>query len=155
MQTTSSLDPAKLLPESLNQETTIRGVHEPVIYEYFARLNSGEFMATAELFADRGCLNPPFDNQIQGRDAIAQYLEREAKGIIFVPEYGEILTKLVTAPPLENCDRIQYQIQGKVEINWFTVNISWSIELNAAREIVLVDAKLLTSLSDLLSFSRI
>jgi hypothetical protein len=82
-------------------------------------------------------------------------LEKEAKGIIFSPEYGEVITSVNTASHLEDCDRTQYQIQGKVEINWFTVNIGWSIDLNVAREIVLVDVKILTSLSDLLSFSRI
>jgi hypothetical protein len=155
MRIKSSTDAAESLAESLNSEINIQGIDEPVIYEYFASLNNGKFMATAGLFAEQGCLNPPFDKQLQGRAAIAQYLEQEAKGIRFFPECGEILTNLVTAAPLENCDRTQYQIQGKVEINWFTVNISWSIELNAAREIVLVDVKLLTSLSDLLSFSRV
>ena len=40
-------------------------------------------------------------------------------------------------------------------MNWFTVNISWSIDLNADKEIMLLDVKLLASLDDLLSFSRI
>ncbi len=40
-------------------------------------------------------------------------------------------------------------------MNWFTVKISWSIDLNADKEIMLLDVKLLASLDDLLSFSRI
>jgi hypothetical protein len=147
MKTTSSPDPATSVNKPQTMKVDIQGIHEPVIYEYFARLNNGEFIATSELFAEQGCLTPPFDNQLQGRDAIAKYLEKEAQGIIFAPESGEIL--------ISDSHHTQYQIQGKVEMNWFTVNISWSIELNAAKEIVLVDVQLLTSLDDLLSFSRI
>jgi hypothetical protein len=155
MKTTSHNDVATLLLETLSIENDIQGVREPVIDAYFARLNNGEFIATAELFAEQGCLNPPFDKQLQGRQAIAQYLEKEAKGIKFSPEYGEIVPSTDTGANLDHCDRIQYQIQGKVEIDWFTVNISWSIQLNAAKEIMLVDVKMLTALDDLLSFSRI
>ena len=147
MKTTVSTDISTPLTEPGMIEIDIQGIDEPVIYEYFKRLNNGEFTATSELFAEQGCLNPPFDNQIQGRGAIAQYLEKEAKGIRFCPEYGEVIAI--------DSNRTQYQIQGKVEMNWFTVNISWSIDLNAATEIMLVDVKLLASLDDLLSFSRI
>jgi hypothetical protein len=147
MKTTSSPDPTTSVTKPLTIKVDIQGIHEPVIYEYFTRLNNGEFIATSELFAEQGCLNPPFDNQLQGRDAIAQYLAEQAKGIIFAPESGEIL--------IGDSHHTQYQIQGKVEMNWFTVNISWSIGLNADKEIMLVDVKLLASLDDLLSFSRI
>ncbi len=147
MKSTISTDISTPLTEPGRIEIDIQGIHEPVIYEYFKRLNNGEFTATSELFAEQGCLNPPFDNQIQGRDAIAQYLEKEAKGIRFYPEDGEVL--------MSDSNHTRYQIQGKVEMNWFTVNISWSIDLNAATEIMLVDVKLLASLDDLLSFSRI
>ncbi len=133
----------------------IQGIRESVIYEYFRKLNNGEFIATAELFAEQGCLNPPFDKQLQGRAAIAKYLAEKAKGIRFSPEYGEIVTSIDTASDLEHGDRTQYQIQGKVEINWFTVKISWSFELNTVKEIMLVKVNLLTSIDDLLSFSHI
>jgi hypothetical protein len=147
MKTTSSPDQTTSFTKPLTMKVDIQGIHEPVIYEYFARLNNGEFTATAELFAEQGCLNPPFDKQLQGRDMIAQYLEEQAQGIIFAPEDGEIL--------IDDANHTQYQIHGKVELNWFTVNISWSIQLNAAKEIMLVEVKLLNSLDDLLSFSRI
>jgi hypothetical protein len=146
MKTTVSSDISTALTPA-RIEIDIQGIDEPVIYEYFARLNNGEFIATAELFAAQGCLNPPFDNQIQGRDAIAQYLEEQAKGIIFAPADGEILS--------DDANSTQYQIQGKVELNWFTVNISWWMQLNAAKEIMVVEVKILTALDDLLSFSRI
>jgi Nuclear transport factor 2 (NTF2) domain len=154
MKITSLTNTKILTTEPLSMKVDIQGIDEPVIDRYFERLNNGEFMAIAELFAEQGCLNPPFDKQVQGREAIAQYLEKEAIDIRFFPEYGEITT-LDIAPPLEDSDRTQYQIQGKVEMNWFTVNISWSIQLNAAKEIALVDVKLLATLDDLLSFSHI
>jgi hypothetical protein len=155
MKNTFLPDLAVSVTKPLTMKVDIQGVREPVIYEYFARLNNGKFIATAELFSEQGCLNPPFDKQLQGRSAIAQYLEKEAKGVRFFPEYGKIVTSIDTASNLEHGDRLQYQIQGKVEMNWFTVEVSWSIELNTFKEIMLVEVNLLTSLNDLLSFSHI
>ncbi|MCY7369010.1 MAG: nuclear transport factor 2 family protein [Chamaesiphon sp.] len=147
--------PSPLVPESVSPKVEIEGIHEPVICEYFTRLNNGEFVTTAELFAEQGYLIPPFDKQLQGREAITEYLQKEAIGVKFLPEYGAIVTSTDTAANLVDSDRTKYQIQGKVEMNWFTVNISWLIELNAVKEIMLVEVKLLASLEDLLSFSRI
>ena len=145
-----------LAPESrtidLDTSLDIDGIYENTIHEYFMRLNNGEFMETAQLFAEQGCLNPPFEKSIVGKEAIARYLEKEAKGMKFCPERGEILTKVGLADPLEHSDRTQYQIQGKVKTNFFTVNVSWSIELNAIKEIMAVDVKLLASIDELLSF---
>ena len=123
--------------------TNIDGINESTICEYFIRLNNGEFLAATELFAEQGCLKPPFEKIVQGRNAIAQYLEKEAQGIKLCPEYGEILTSdsLLT----------QYQILGKVQTNYFTVNVSWLIQLNIAKEIMAVEVKLLASLTDLLN----
>ena len=145
-----------LAPESrtidLDTSLDIDGIYENTIHEYFMRLNNGEFMETAQLFAEQGCLNPPFEKSILGKEAIARYLEKEAKGMKFCPERGEILTKVGLADPLEHSDRTQYHIQGKVKTNFFTVNVSWSIELNAIKEIMAVDVKLLASIDELLSF---
>jgi len=145
-----------LAPESrtidLDTSLDIDGIYENTIHEYFMRLNNGEFMETAQLFAEQGCLNPPFEKSIVGKEALARYLEKEAKGMNFCPERGEILTKVGLADPLEHSDRTQYHIQGKVKTNFFTVNVSWSIELNAIKEIMAVDVKLLASIDELLSF---
>jgi Nuclear transport factor 2 (NTF2) domain len=122
--------------------SNIDNIHEPKIREYFAELNTGRFLAAAELFADQGCLSPPFEKSIQGREAIAQYLENEAKGMRFCPERGQILT--------QNNEQVHYQIQGKVETKWFTVNVSWSIQLNSVKKITAVEVSLLASLTDLL-----
>ena len=123
----------------------IEGVNNATISEYFISLNHGEFMATANLFAVVGCLHPPFDNPIQGRKAIAQYLAKEAQGMRFCPEAGESLTSDL------NHDR--YQIQGTVATKWFAINVCWLFELNAVKEIVLVEIKLLATLPELLNLA--
>jgi SnoaL-like domain len=121
----------------------IDGIHETTIYEYFRRLDRGDFEATANLFADGGCLNPPFEKSIVGREAIAQYLSKEAIGMSFRPECGQLVES--------DLARMRYQIQGKVVTNYFTVSVGWSIELNADREITIVGIKLLASMSELLT----
>ena len=145
-----------LAPESrtidLDTSLDLEGIYENTIHQYFLRLNNGEFIDTAQLFTEQGCLNPPFEKSIVGREAIARYLEKEAKGMNFCPERGEILTKVGVADPLDRSDRTQYHIQGKVKTSFFTVDVSWSIELNAAKEIMAVDVKLLASINELLSF---
>ncbi len=124
----------------------IDGIDELTIYEYFAKLNNNQFIATSELFAEQGCLNPPFEKTVYGRNAIAQYLEKEAKGIEFCPAYGEMI--------LNDSTFTQYQIQGKIKTNQFTVNVNWLIQLNSIKEIILVEVKLVASLVELLNFSK-
>lgn len=124
----------------------IDGIDELTISEYFARLNNNEFIATSELFAEQGCLNPPFEKTMYGRNAIAKYLEKEAKGIEFCPAYGKMI--------ISNSTYIQYQIQGKVKTPQFTVNVNWLIQLNLIKEIILVEVKLVASLIELLNFSK-
>jgi hypothetical protein len=122
---------------------TIDSLNEPIIQEYFERLNAGEFTAASALFSEHGFLMPPFEESIQGRSAIACYLENEAKGMKIYPEQVEIIK-------FEN--RNQYRIQGKVETSWFTVKANWSISLNSAKEIQYIEVTLLDALTDLLNF---
>ncbi len=131
---------------NIDEFINIDGIDELTIYHYFARLNNNEFIATSELFAEQGCLNPPFEKTVYGRDAIAQYLEKEAKGIEFCPIYGEMI--------MSDSTYTQYQIQGKVKTNQFTVNVNWLIQLNSMKEIILVEVKLVASLIELLNFSK-
>ncbi len=128
------------------QLTQIYGIDEVTISEYFIRLNQGDFSAAAELFAEDGCLNPPFEKPIQGRDAIAQYLDQEAKGMRFCPQQGEKLTS--------DGEHTQYRIQGQVETHWFTVHVAWLMQINVAKKIVSVDVNLLASLAELAGFDR-
>lgn len=122
--------------------SNIDNIREPKIQEYFAELNAGRFSAAAELFEAQGRLKPPFEKSIQGKKAIAEYLEDEAKGMRFCPEQWQILT--------QDSEQTHYRIQGKVETNWFTVNVSWSIQLNSIKEIMAVEVSLSASLTDLL-----
>jgi hypothetical protein len=121
-------------------------INELTIYEYFARLNNNEFIATSELFAEQGCLNPPFEKIVCGRNAIARYLEEEAKGIESYPAYGQMI--------MSDSAFTQYQVQGKVKTNQFTVNVNWLIQLNSIKEIILVEVKLVASLVELLDFCK-
>ncbi len=126
-----------------NQFINIQGISAPTIYEYFMRLNKGEFIATAELFIEQGCLTPPFDQLVQGRRAIAEYLEKEAKGIVSYPRWGENLKQSLLN---------EYRIQGTVAISQFVFNMEWFIQLNSAQEIMILEVKLIASLEDLLNF---
>jgi hypothetical protein len=124
----------------------IHSIDELTICEYFARLNDNKFIAASELFAEQGCLNPPFEKTVCGRDAIAQYLEKEAKGIEFCPTYGKMI--------MSDSKFTQYQIQGKVKTSQFTVNVNWLIQLNSTKKIILIEVKLVASLIELLNFSK-
>ena len=126
--------------------TDIHSIDELTICEYFARLNDNEFIAASELFTEQGCLNPPFEKTVCGRDAIAQYLEKEAKGIEFCPTYGKMI--------MSDSKFTQYQIQGKVKTSQFTVSVNWLIQLNSTKKIILVEVKLVASLIELLNFSK-
>ncbi len=133
-----------LINANIFTNVDINGIAEPIIREYFTRLNNNDFEATAALFAEQGYLNPPFEKMIKGKEAITQYLNKEAVGVKCHPEHGEILfsNNLIT----------KYKIEGKVQTNYFAVNVSWLIELNNTKEIMAVDVKLLASLNELLNF---
>lgn len=130
----------------LDLAATIEGIEEPTIDAYFSMLNRGNFTAAADLFTTTGCLNPPFEGSIEGKAAIAKYLETEARGMILCPEFGLMLIK--------DNDVTQYHIQGKVKTNYFTINVTWLFQLNLDREILLVEVKLLAALDELLKFKK-
>ena len=121
-------------------------INEPVVHDYFVRLNQSDFIATAALFSEQGGLKPPFEGIITGRSAIAEYLEKEALGMKIFP------THMKTT--MNDQSYTQYQVQGKVKTNYFTLNASWLINLNTVKEITLVEIKLLENLSDLLAFKH-
>ena len=117
-------------------------INVSVIHDYFIQINQSDFIATANLFSEQGGLKPPFEKMITGRNAIVQYLEKEALGIKIFP------THMRTA--MSGQSYTQYQVKGKVKTNYFTVNASWLINLNTEKEITLVEIKLLENLSNLL-----
>ncbi|MBD2055142.1 nuclear transport factor 2 family protein [Oculatella sp. FACHB-28] len=133
-------------PETISPtEQTISGISEPVIYHYFETLNSTDFQATAALFAIDGVMHPPFDEDQVGGEAIANYLQAEAKGMKFHPRQGIFET-------LE--DGTHYKITGKVQTPVFSVNVNWLFVLNAQSEILSVKIKLLASPQELLGMKQ-
>ncbi len=127
-------------------ELTIAGMTEPAVLRYFETMNAGDFEATAALFAEDGAMNPPFESPIVGHDAIASYLQAEAKGMTLSPREG-------IAETLED-GNTQIQVSGKVQTPVFGVNVSWIFILNQQRQIIFTRIKLLASPQELLNLRR-
>ncbi|MGC1393101.1 MAG: ketosteroid isomerase family protein, partial [Coleofasciculaceae cyanobacterium] len=123
----------------------IEGISESVILDYFATMNSGDFEATAALFAEAGTMQPPFAEPIMGREAIANYLKTEAQGMQLAPRQGQ-------SEILE--EEIQIQVSGKVQTSVFGVNVSWIFILSPQQEILFTKIKLLASPQELLNLRR-
>jgi hypothetical protein len=127
-------------------ELSIEGLTEPVLLRYFETMNAGDYESTAALFAQTGAMHPPFEQPIEGPDAIATYLKAEAKGMQLSPAKA-------IAETLED-DQIQIQVKGKVQTPLFGVNVAWIFILNAERDILYTKIKLLASPQELLSLRR-
>jgi len=131
---------------SSRAQEAIAGIDSRVILQYFETLNNGNFQATSQLFARDGALQPPFEADVIGPEAIEAYLEQEAKGFILEPKHG-------VCNPLDNgCT--EYLIGGKVHTPWFSVNVSWLFILSPTQEIFIAKIKLLASLQELMNFQR-
>ncbi len=124
----------------------IEGISEPTIQQYFEALNAGNYEKTASLFAENGVMHPPFEPGIVGRDAILNYLHKEAIDIKAYPREG-------ARENLEE-NRTQIQVAGKVETPWFGINVSWLFLLNENYQILDVKIKLLASPQELLSLRQ-
>jgi hypothetical protein len=133
---------------------SVENIDEPTIHEYFARLNSNNFTEAAELFWEEGYLKPPFEKLIRSRKEIAAYFGREATGMVFYPEHGQILGQNNEKNILPDTIYIEYQIQGKVQMSLFAVKVQWLIQLNCTKEIMAMEVKLLASPHELLQFNR-
>ncbi len=124
----------------------IAGIDSPVILQYFETLNAGQFHATSELFAGDGVLQPPFEGDVVGPEAIAAYLEQEAKGFVLEPHHG-------VSTLLDNgCT--EFLVGGKVHTPWFSVNVSWLFILSPNQKILIAKVKLLASLQELVHLRR-
>ena len=130
----------------VSEEITIAGITEATILRYFETVNSGDYEATAALFAQDGTMHPPFEGAIEGPEAIATYLREEASGMQLQPRQGLL-------EPLEE-DHTQVQVSGKVQTAWFSVNVSWLFVLNPQQQIAAVTIKLLASPQELLNMRR-
>jgi len=122
---------------------TIAGISEPVVLRYFETLNEEAFEATSQLFAVDGAMQPPFEQPIEGRDAIAAYLQAEAKGLKLQPRQG------VAQAVEDGCTVVE--VSGKVQTPIFAVNVSWHFTLNENKELAFAKIKLLASPQELLN----
>ncbi len=139
-------DPAQTPQSAPTSDLTIQGITEPVVLRYFETMNAGDYQATAALFAQSGAMQPPFEKPIEGREAIATYLEAEAKGMRLSPCEGIVET-------LED-NQTQIQVSGKVQTPLFGVNVSWIFIFSPDWEIVYTRIKLLASPQELLNLRR-
>jgi hypothetical protein len=127
------------IDSTLNREDIKKNL---VIDSYFDTINRKNFEQTAALFAEDGKLFAPFEEPIIGRNAIALYLNKEAKGIKLLPQkkIGEL-----TEDKAE-----QIKVTGKVKTSLFTVNVAWFFNLNLEQQITRAKIKLLASPQELL-----
>jgi hypothetical protein len=121
----------------------IEGISEPVISHYFETMNAEDFLATAALFVADGILYPPFGTPIIAVEAIATFLETEAKGMQLQPRQG-ISQTLETG-------ETQVKVTGKVQTPLFVVNADWLFALNSQSQILSATIKLLASPQELLT----
>ncbi|MGL5807414.1 MAG: YybH family protein [Xenococcaceae cyanobacterium] len=115
---------------------------DQIASEYFETINTGDFEATAALFAENGEMHPPFESTIAGREAIARYLQVEAKGMRLEPQQSNVSTSE------DNFSKVN--VTGKVFTPLFSVNASWQFLLNSSHQIVSVKISLLASAQELL-----
>lgn len=123
------------------QTIEIEGISHPTILRYFETLNAGEYEATGKLFGAEGAMQPPFESPIVGKEAIAEFLQREAKGLQAFPREG-----IATTEP----DGTHYQIAGTVQMPMFGVNVTWYFTINSNDEIAFTRIKLNASPQELL-----
>lgn len=121
-------------------------ITEPSIVQYFETFNADHFEATANLFAVDGALHAPFESPIVGREAIAAYLEKEAKGMRLEP--------LQSVSQVLETGETEVKVSGKVQTPLFGVNVTWTFVLNERSEIVMAGIKLLAALEDLLKLKQ-
>lgn len=132
--------------DKTESSTTIEGIEEASIVNYFVTMNQEEFGQTAALFAEDGEMLAPFEKPLIGREAISLYLAKEAKGMKLLPKEG-------TYHPIEN-NSFQIMVQGKVKTSLFSVNVAWYFNLNANGQITTAKIKLLASPKELLSLQQ-
>ena len=132
---------SETLSNSINL-LAIEGITQPQVAQYFQSLNAAQYQEVAALFAEHGILEAPFEESIVGREAIAVYLETEAKGMKLEPQRGE-------SQVIED-GKTQIQVLGSVNTPLFKVNVGWQFILNPNGEIAVVTVKLLASIQELL-----
>ncbi|MBF2064870.1 MAG: nuclear transport factor 2 family protein [Calothrix sp. C42_A2020_038] len=127
-----STEPSQIQYDSLPKVTVDR---------YFQTMNDGIFSETALLFTPDGILAPPVTQQIKGQAAIAAYLDKAARGINLQPV-------TTTVKPFYK-DRIQVDVEGRVQTSCFEADVSWAFLISSDSKICLLQIKLLLNLDEL------
>jgi hypothetical protein len=135
-----------MISSKTKTDTAVKDIKKLVIDNYFATINQEKFEQTATLFAPDGELLAPFEKPIIGRDAIALYLNKEAKGMKLLPQ--QKIWELTE----DNTEQIK--VIGKVKTSLFTVNVAWFFSLNVEQEIMRAKIKLLASPHELLELKE-
>lgn len=125
-------------------ETTLDStiIETETVRKYFETFNAGDFEATAQLFTADAVMHAPFKTEVVGDEAIANYLQTQAKGMEAVPQN-------VTTQPLEG-GATEAQVTGYAKFAGFKVNIAWTFQLDPAQEITDIEIKLIASAQELL-----
>lgn len=126
----------------IESSLNIEGIDKSAIVEYFVTINQEEFIKTASLFTEDGELFAPFEKAIIGREKIAAYLSKEAKGMKLLPKQGICES---------TSDVLTYKVVGKVKTSMFSVNVAWHFTLDQDEQITTARIKLLASGQELLS----
>lgn len=139
-------------PTSFSQRSraAIEGVESYTVLSYIDNMNAFDFMSAAELFADEGALQPPFQTPIVGKAAILTYMREECVGLKMLPERG-------ISEQIDD-GYTQIKVTGKVQTPWFGanvgMNIAWRFLLDPQGKIFYVAIDLLASPKELLNLRR-
>jgi hypothetical protein len=110
-------------------------------------MNRDDFDAAVALFEPDGALQPPFQEPIVGRQAIAAYMRSEAQGLNMMPTRG------ITEYSADGSKKLK--ITGKVQTPWFGVNvamnIAWRFALTPEGKIFFLGIDMLASPEELLN----
>ena len=118
------------------------GEDAKTVRTYFQTFNQGLFVETSQLFSQMGCLHPPFEEPVQGPSAIAQYLKREATGMVADPVDAQSID-------LGEHER-KVTVKGKVTALVFKVTVVWDFMLNSQNQLTSARINLVASLEELL-----
>jgi hypothetical protein len=132
----------------INSSLQIAGITKPIILDYFNTINQEKFIETANLFAQNGILFAPFESPLEGQEAIASYLAKEAKGMKLELQQG------ISENLADNENNFELiKVAGKVHTSLFSVNVRWEFAINSNQQLEAVKIKLLASPQELLKYS--
>lgn len=106
-----------------------------VLSNYFQAINSKSYEVAAALFCENGTLVAPLGICIEGRQAIATYLEEKCQGMQLLPEHCTTRDEV-------------WVVVGRVRTPAFSVNVEWTFYL-ADNSIQSLRVRLLASLKEL------